>query len=51
VQHKNRWKQFEHEFEGYSKLAKTIGGIVMLALPFLTLVALIWTGKAMAPLP
>jgi hypothetical protein len=51
VQHKNRWKQYEHEFEGYSKPARTIGGVVMVALPFLMLAALIWTGKKMAQLP
>jgi hypothetical protein len=51
VRHKNRWKQFEPEFESYSTLTKTIGGIVMITLPFFTLATTIWSGVTMARLP
>jgi hypothetical protein len=51
VRHKNRWKQFEREFESYSKLTRTIGGVVMITLPFITLAATIWSGATMARLP
>jgi hypothetical protein len=50
VKHKNRWKQFEREFEGYSKFTRTIGGIVMIALPFITIAAMIWFGMSMSRL-
>ena len=35
IQYKDRWKQFESEFDGYSKSRKAIGGLVMIVLPIL----------------
>jgi hypothetical protein len=50
VQHKDRWRQFEGEFDGYSTATKTIGCLVMVVLPVLTVVAMGWTAAIMARL-
>ena len=50
VQYKDRWKHFENEFNGYSKSVKTIGCLVVIALPILTAAAMSWTAATMARL-
>jgi hypothetical protein len=50
VQYKSRWKQFEGEFDGYSKSTKTAGCLVMIVLPILTGAAMGWTAATMARL-
>jgi len=50
VQHKSRWKQFEGEFDGYSKSIKFVGCLVMIVLPILTGVTMSWTAVTMARL-
>jgi hypothetical protein len=50
VQYKDGWKQFEGEFDGYSKSTKTIGCLVMIVLPVLTAAAMSWTAVTMARL-
>jgi amino acid transporter len=50
VQYKNRWKQFEGEFDGYSKSIKAIGGFIVIVLPILTGAAMSWTAMTMARL-
>jgi hypothetical protein len=51
VSHENHWKQYESEFEGYSKLTKAIGIVVMAVLPPLSGATAIWLTGAMVALP
>lgn len=50
IQYKDRWRQFESEFNKYSKSRKAIGGIVMIVLPILAIVAAVWVASKMAQL-
>lgn len=51
VSHKNHWKQYEREFDGYSKLTKAIGIVVMAVLPVVSGAMAIWLTGAMVGLP
>jgi len=51
VSYKNHWKQYEREFDAYSKFAKTIGIVVMTVLPILAGGTAIWLAGAMVGLP
>lgn len=51
VRYKNTWRFFEPEFEGYSKLVKRIGGIVMIALPVLLIAGMGWSASILRRLP
>jgi hypothetical protein len=51
VSHKNHWKQYEREFDGYSRFIKVIGGLVMIMLLGLAGAASVWLTAAMVTLP
>jgi hypothetical protein len=44
LQYQDKWKQFEREFNGYSRSRKTIGCVVVVMLPILTAAAMSWIG-------
>jgi hypothetical protein len=50
VQYKDRWKQFEGEFDGYPKSMKAVGCLVIIVLPILTGAAMGSTAVTMARL-
>jgi len=51
VRYKNKWKQFDSEFESYSKLTQNISGVAMIILTLLTAAALVWLAASVARLP
>jgi hypothetical protein len=51
LRYDQRLKTFEREFEQYSTLRKTIGCVVMILLPPLTIATTIWGGVAVSRLP
>ena len=51
VSYKNHWKQYEREFDGYSKFTRVVGMLVMAALPALAGATAIWLTTGVAELP
>jgi hypothetical protein len=51
IGYRNHWKQYEREFNAYSKLTRGIAVVVMTLLPVLAGVAAICLAGAMASLP
>jgi hypothetical protein len=51
VWYEKRWKSFEREFESYSVLVRRFGGVVVIALPIMTIAGIAWLVGIVAQLP